>query len=137
MFVEETFYRPAELKREPRMLPAETYNLAHLLLSRAPNGCVFVPIRGMQVLAVIDREEFAFVHREGRRLIEIAWRRFRPGERESLGAPVAYEAVYYADGATATMQRLQGEFLRALRDLQGRAPAPAAARVLPWGGPRA
>lgn len=130
MFVEETFYRPAEMTRAARTLPAETYNLGRLLLARAANGCVFVPIRRMQFLAVLDREEFIFVDREGRRAIEIAWQRFRPGERVALDAPVPYEAVYYSAAATGIMQRLQSEFLKALHELEGRQPVVAGARII-------
>jgi len=130
MIVEETFYRRDEVAREPRTLPATTYNLAHVLLTHAAGGCLFVPIRGMQYLAVLDNEEFIFVDREGGRMIEIAWRHFRPGARAALDAPVAYEAVYYSAAAAQVMRRLQGEFHKALVQLQGRAPAPAPARVI-------
>lgn len=135
MIVQETFYRREETGRELRSLPAGTYNQAHLLLSRASEGCVFVPIRSMQFLAVLDREEFIFVDREQRRWVEIAWQHFRPGERSSLDEPVPYEAVYYSPEAHDTMKRLQGEFLKALTDLQGRAPSRAHARILPWRTP--
>jgi hypothetical protein len=131
MIVEETFYRPTELAREARTLPAETYNLAHMLLRRAARGCVFVPIRSMQYLAVLDREEFIFVDREGRRTIEIAWQCFHPGGRAALDAPVSYAAVYYATHAPETMRRLQGDFLRALHELDGRALLRAGARIIP------
>lgn len=131
MIVEETFYRPSELARESRTLPAETYNLAHTLLSRAPQGCLFVPIRSMQFLAVLDREEFIFVDREGRRMIEVAWQRFHPSERSALDAPVTYEAVYYSERARELMKQLQGEFPKALRVLEKRAVPRASARILP------
>lgn len=130
MIVEETFYRRTEVRRESRTLPAETYNLAHVLLARAASRCLFVPIRNMQVLAVLDDEEFIFVDREGARMIEIAWQRFRPQARAALADPVAYEAVYYSAAAPDLMRRLQGEFRRALAQLEGRAPAAAAAHVL-------
>ncbi len=130
MIVEETFYRPEELGREARALPAETYNLAHLLLARAANGCVFVPIRAMQFLAVLDGEEFIFVDREGRRRIDVAWQNFHPGVRNALDEPVAYEAVYYHEQARETMKRLQAEFNKALRAFEGREPPPASARIL-------
>jgi len=130
MHVEETFYRREEVAREPRTLPAATYNLAHVLLARATGGCLFVPIRGMQFLAVLDNEEFIFVDREGGRMIEIAWRHFRPGERTALDAPVTYEAVYYSAAASQVMQRLQGEFHKALMQIENRAPAHAPARVV-------
>ena len=130
MIVEETFYRRDVVAREPRTLPAATYNLAHVLLARAANGCLFVPIRGMQYLAVLDNEEFIFVDREGGRMIEIAWQHFRPGERTALDAPVAYEAVYYSASGIQIMQRLQGEFHKALRQIEQRAPVHALARVV-------
>ena len=62
--------------------------------------------------------------------------RLHRGARAALDAPVAYEAVYYSAAAPQVMPRLQGEFHKALVQLQGRAPAPAPARVikLPAGG---
>ena len=131
MIIEETFYRPDECSRESRTLPAETYNLAHLLLARAANGCVFVPIRAMQYLAMLDGEEFIFVDREGRRMIEVAWRNFHPGQRNALDEPVAYEAVYYSEQAKEMMKRLQAEFSKALRHFGGRALPSPSARILP------
>ena len=131
MIVEETFYRPAELDREARTLPADLYNLAHLLLMRAANDCLFVPIRSMQYLAVLDAEEFIFVDREGGRMIDLAWQRFRASERAALDEPVPYEAVYYTANGADILRRLQGEFRKALQDLQGREPVRAAARILP------
>jgi hypothetical protein len=130
MIVEETFYRPDEVAHEPRTLPATTYNLAHVLLARAPGGCLFVPIRSMQFLAVLDSEEFIFVDREGGRMIEIAWQHFRPGERSALDEPVSYEAVYYSASGAQIMSRLQSEFYKALAQLEHRAPVNAPARVV-------
>jgi hypothetical protein len=129
MIVEETFYRRDEASRASRTLPATTYNLAHVLLARAAGGSLFVPIRSMQFLAVLDNEEFIFVDREGRRMIEIAWQHFRPGERSALDAPVAYEAVYYSAAAPQIMPRLHGEFHKALVQLQGRGAGGGPARV--------
>ncbi|MBI5612999.1 MAG: hypothetical protein HY942_08035 [Gammaproteobacteria bacterium] len=128
MIVEETFYRPDEVAREARTLPAATYNLARRLLGGG--ACVFVPIRGMQVLAVLDAEEFIFVDREGGRSIDIAWQRFRPGERTALAEPVPYEAVYYSATAAQTMPRLQSEFQKALAQLADRATAQVTAQVV-------
>jgi hypothetical protein len=130
MFVEETFYRRDEVARESRRLPAATYNLAHVLLARAGGGCLFVPIRSMQYLAVLDSEEFIFVDREGGRMMELAWQHFRPGERSALDAPVFYEAVYYSSSGAQVMPRLQGELYQALAQLEQRAPAHAPARVV-------
>jgi len=130
MIVEETFYRPAELSREARTLPAEIYNLAHRLLKRTASDCLFVPLRGLQFLAVLDADEVIFVDREGRRLIELAWQRFVPQTRRSLEDPVPYEAVYYSPAATEVMRRVQGEFYKALRELEQKTTLAGAARVI-------
>ncbi|MCK7576651.1 MAG: hypothetical protein MZV65_12625 [Chromatiales bacterium] len=90
----------------------------------------------MQYLAVIDREEFIFVDREGGRTIDIAWRRIDPTARQTLDAPVPYEAVYYTLSAAHTMARLQGEFQKALGGFRDRQPAPASAHIIPLGRPR-
>lgn len=115
--MEITCYRDQELQREMRHLPAATYNLAHTLLAHSPAGVVFVPIRAMQFLAILDQEEIVFIDAQHRGLIDIAWQHFRPQQRSSLDEPVAYEAVYYHPAAADTMQRLQSEFPRALRTL--------------------
>jgi hypothetical protein len=129
-YVEERFYRRAEAGREPRHLPADLYNLATVLRRRQPKGCLFVPIRSLQYLAVLDEEEFIFVDREHGRFIELAWREFRARERAALDEPVAYQAVFYSPGAQGLMARLQGEFSRALRELEQRQPHAQQARVI-------
>jgi len=128
--MEISFYRDQPLSREARSLPAEDYNLTRLLLARAPEGCVFVPIRSMQVLAVIDNEEIIFTHREAAREVEIAWTGFRPDQRAGLDEPVAFEALYYQPDARGSMGRLQGDFLKALRLLAERQAPRVGARVL-------
>ena len=130
MIVEETFYRPAEFSREPRTLPSDIYNLAHRLLKRAATGCLFVPLRGVQFLAVLDADEIIFVDREGRRLIELAWQRFLPQTRRSLEDPVPYEVVYYSPAAVEIMRRVQGEFYKALREQEQKATLAGAGRVI-------
>jgi len=70
----ESFERGEELGSEPRKLPAETYNTMRLLLDYSDSSCVFVPIRSMQYMAVIDREEIIFVDAIfARRSIEFSW----------------------------------------------------------------
>ncbi|MBW8078864.1 MAG: hypothetical protein GJU76_12500, partial [Gallionella sp.] len=51
--MEITCYRDAPYAQENLALPAATYNLAHTLLSRAPGGNLFVPLRGLQYLCII------------------------------------------------------------------------------------
>ena len=130
MIVEETFYRPPELSRAARTLPSETYNLAHVLLQRTATGSLFVPLRGMQFLAVLDAEEFIFVDREGRRMIELAWQHFVPQARRALDEPVSYEAVYYSSASAEVMRRVQSEFHKALREIEQKTTPDRPARVI-------
>jgi hypothetical protein len=128
--MEERFYREQEIVRLPAFLPAATYNLAHTLLARA-GKCLFVPIRSLQYMAVLDTEEFIFIDSQNRAWVELAWQRFRPQARSALDERVAFEVVHYAPQAAETMKRLPGEFHRALQGLAGRDAPRQGARVLP------
>jgi len=128
--VEESFYRDEEISREPCTLPAATYNLAHTLLTQSGQGCLFVPIRSMQYMAVIDHEEIIFVDREGARMIELAWQRFNPKARAALDEPVPYELVYYMEKGRETMKRLAREFHQALTQLAQKRSFSGPAKVL-------
>lgn len=110
-----TFYRDNEVNRESRSLPADLYNKIKILFARLEHENVFVPIRTMQYLAVIDAHEVVFVDGQGPRAIELAWKNFRPYERQDLRAPVPYDCVYYQEKGLQTMWRLQGEFMKALQ----------------------
>jgi len=133
MDVVETFYRPGELRRTASSLPADIYNLAHTLLARAGSGSLFVPIRSMQYLAVLDAEECIFVDGNYRPFIDVAWQSFRPQARAALDEPVTYEVVVYHERAEAQLRRLQGEFAGALRTLAARRQAvqPVVAKIIP------
>jgi hypothetical protein len=126
--------RGDELRREVRQLPAELYNKILLLFSRQQKSSLFVPVRAMQYLAIIDADEIVFVDGQGPRVIELAWQRFRSREREDLHAPVSYECVYYDDKGVQTMQRLQGELFKALEAIEERLPRPHGATVTNIGG---
>ena len=130
-----TCYRNPESAREPRFLPAATYNLAHSLLSRSTSGCLFVPIHSMQYLAILDAEEFVFLDGERKCWIDIAWRDFHPQVRTSLDEPVPYQAVYYEPDAAQLMARLQAELPRALNDLASKGRLDGPARVLKFPAP--
>lgn len=122
MKVRESFYRPdAVLGREPWALAAAVYNRTYLLLRRSGEDCLFVPIRSMQYLAVVDAEEVIFVDGNRRPNIELAWQGFRPQARQGLDQPVPFEVVYYEAKGPETMQRLVGEFARAVQQLADRA----------------
>ncbi|MHB1238094.1 MAG: hypothetical protein ACYCY7_11105 [Gallionella sp.] len=131
--MEITCYRDTELQREPRQLPAKIYNTAHLLLEHSREGVVFVPIRTMQYLAVIDREEIIFLSGEHKNRVEIAWQNFHPQRRETLTGPVPYDAVYYKPNTNETMRRLHAEFLPALQALSDKGARSSNARIIKLG----
>lgn len=116
----ESFYRDKALGAESRQLPAEQYNLMRLLLDFSGKPCVFVPIRSMQYMAVIDPEEIIFVDAQHKTDIEFAWRYFRPQVRVSLQDPVPYTFEYYNPRALINIPRAQGEFFQAVKLLAER-----------------
>jgi len=128
--LEITVYRDQVLFREARWLPADTYNLARTLQARSPGGVVFVPIRSMQVLAILDREEFIFLDVEYKSWVMLAWQSFHADARAALDDPVAYELVCYQTSGREAMQRLPREFHQALRALAEKDRIAAPARVL-------
>jgi len=127
--MEESFYREQEIARLPAFLPAATYNLAHTLLSHA-GACLFVPIRSMQYMAVLDAEEFIFVDSQNKATVEMAWQNFRPQARASLDERVPFEVVHYLPQAETTMKRLPAEFHAALLLLAERQKPAAPATVI-------
>ena len=125
-----TCYRDTELLRESLFLPASVYNTALLLLDHSNDGSVFVPIRAMQYLAVIDSEEIIFLDSDNKSWVAIAWQNFRPQQRNALAEPVSYEAVYYTMDAKETMKRLLVEFPPALKALAAKEAPSTAARII-------
>ncbi|BCU07731.1 hypothetical protein [Allochromatium tepidum] len=148
-FVREVFFRPdTEYARELTTIPAPLHNALRRLLKQARGSSVFVPIRSMQYLAVIDAEEVIFVDAlggyayhdgEGGRLIRLAWRPFVG--RASLCDPVSCEMVYYFNDLKDVQRRLLSEIGPALDQLQlkpaGGTPPNAKARILAFKPPRA
>lgn len=104
-------------------IPAALYNQCRRLLARCPTECVFVPIRSMQCLAVIDREEIIFVDSlgyavhegQGGRLILQSWITDMHAGPDSLSEPVSIERVYYTDNGEEIQRRLMSEFPPALK----------------------
>ncbi len=133
MIIEETFYRTDELRRQTSAMPGATYNLAHQLVAHSPQGCIFVPIRSMQYLAVLDAQEFIFIDSQGDRRIELAWQGFHPQTRTALDEPVPFELIYYRSQGEATMRWLPGEFYKSMMQLSERQShgAPRAAKIIP------
>ncbi len=130
LFMEITCYRDAPYAQENLALRAATYNLAHTLLSRTPGGNLFVPLRGLQYLCIIDHEEFVFIDGMRKCWVDIAWRNFQPSRRTALDEPVAYEAVYYRTDGTTLMPRLLAELPLALCALANKKQLPSLTRII-------
>lgn len=128
--MEITVYRDQPVAREPRTLPAATYNLARTLRARTADGVLFVPIRSMQILAILDTEEFAFLDSQYKSWVEIAWQDFHPNQRIALDDPVPFTACYYQADGRELMPRLQAEFHKALQTLADRGKVDGPAKLL-------
>lgn len=120
--ISEIFFRPDELACERLTIPAPLYNQCRLMLSRCQYEHIFVPVRTMQIQAVIDMEEVIFVDNlayavrdgKGGKLIRLAWKFRRDTERESLTEPAPIDLIYYDEMARELHVRLIGEFKKAL-----------------------
>ena len=128
--------RGDEIRRETRSLPATVYNKLTLLFARGKRQPLFVAIRSVQFLAIIDNEEIVFVDSASRRFIDIAWQQFLRRDREDLRAPISYQSVIYTRRGEEMSQRLQNEFFKALAELERRQPAVAGDDKVTPLGPR-
>lgn len=133
--MEITIYRDPPLACEPRRLPASVYNLAHVLRARSASGVVFIPIRSMQILAILDAEEFVFLDGHTRSWALIGWQRFRPGERTQLDEPVPFEVCHYHPDGPQLMRQLQVEFHKALQAYAAKERIECPAKVLKFQRP--
>ncbi len=126
--VTETFFLPDEASRKDWRVPAGIYNLYHSLQRRSQTGHVFVPIRSMQFMAVLDRNEIVFIdsqsyavsEKEGGRLILIAWKFADSHDRDALGDPMPCEVVFYEQNNGDLQLRLVSEFRQAMELLDQR-----------------
>lgn len=134
--MEITVYRDQAIRQETRQLPAATYNLARRIQARAAQGVAFVPIRSMQVLAILDRDEFLFLDSQFKRWAMLAWRCFLSNERAGLNDPVAYELACYEMTGIEAMRRLPREFHLALLALAAKDKVDGPARVLGFAAQR-
>ncbi|MCP3870102.1 MAG: hypothetical protein GY703_18800 [Gammaproteobacteria bacterium] len=138
----ELFFRPAPIQKHSMTIPADLYNRCRLLLSRCEGGYLFVAIRSMQYLAVIDSQEVVFVDSqayavhdgEGGRIIMVSWCFHEANSRDSLTAPVPIEVLHHQPGLEGEANRLLSEFRKALIELKQRGheldAAPAGRRVV-------
>jgi hypothetical protein len=144
-FVSQTFFRPDEISRFDWTLPAEIYNLLTLIRRDGGGKTLFIALREMQFLAVIDKNEVFFVDGngeylysgdEGGRIIKLAIISFSPSEREAVTDPVPCEvACYSPDAENLFKSRIIGLLEPELRKYRAvRQPVPdQKANILPLG----
>ncbi len=140
----EVFFRPEEIAREASRIRAELFNRCRLALARSVTDCAFVPVRSMQLQAVITRDEVVFVDNlnyavhdgQGGRMIMLAWDLSGVTQRDSLDEPVRLEIVSFHESSPDLHARLMSEFPAALtsqeRQLQNEPGRPATAEIIPF-----
>ena len=124
----ETFFLPDEVARKDWSVPAEIYSLYYSLQARSQTGHVFVPIRSMQFMAVLDKNEIVFVDSQSYavsseargRLILIAWKFSISHDRDALTDPVPCEVVFYEKKSSDVQLRLISEFRQAMEQMDQR-----------------
>lgn len=120
---QQIFFLPKQFLTTASKLRSETYNLAHTLLNRTDSDHVFVPIRSLQYLAVIDGNDFWFVDsqayavsdNEGGRMITISWHPDTMIHRESLEDNIPMKINFYDQDMQAIQVRLCREFYEAMQ----------------------
>jgi hypothetical protein len=121
----ETFFLPDEVSRERWMAPAGIYNNYQKLYAKNPAEHVFLPLRSMQLMAVLEKNKISFVdnlsyaHRDnkGGRIILIAWKFAAPQQRVSLVEPVPCDVIHYSDKNSDLQLRLVAEFRKSLEQM--------------------
>ncbi|MDH5516659.1 MAG: hypothetical protein OEY36_02415 [Gammaproteobacteria bacterium] len=125
----QSFFTPNEYSRQSSRMLATTYNLAHVLLNRSQSSHVFVPIRSLQYLAIIEKQAFWFVDSlayavrgdEGGRLIRVSWHpTVVASERQALTQHMDYDIVFYGEDMSAVHNRLNNEFYQSMLQLDQR-----------------
>ena len=120
--VTETFFLPEAVGQQAWTLPADIYNLSRTLLGRSEFNCTFVPIRSMQYLAIITRDEIVFVDSlayayredEGGRLIVLAWKFDNTTRRDAIDQPQPCQVIHYHPEGRQIQLRLVGAYREAL-----------------------
>ncbi|VAW69508.1 hypothetical protein MNBD_GAMMA10-3181, partial [hydrothermal vent metagenome] len=125
----QSFFTPDEFFYQQNCILSKTYNLAHTLLKRSQSTHLFIPIRSLQYLAIIEMNAFWFVDSlayatrgdEGGRLIRISWQPLvSPNQRESLVQNMDCRVIFYGGDMQKTQNRLGNEFYRAMQQIDQR-----------------
>jgi len=125
----QSFFTPDEFFCLKTRLLSQTYNLAHVLLNRSQSSHLFIPIRSMQYLAVIEKSTFWFVDSlaytvrgdEGGRLIRVSWHPLMTAnQRDSLTQHMDCRVIFYGGDMSETQTRLNSEFYQAMLQIDQR-----------------
>lgn len=119
----QSFFTPDEFSRHESRLLSQTYNLAHVLLNRSESNHLFIPIRSLQYLAIIEKNAFWFVDSmayavrgdEGGRLIRVSWHPLISAhEREGLTQNMDCQVIFYGEDMSEIQKRLNSEFYQSM-----------------------
>jgi len=119
----QSFFTPDEFFCQKSQLLSKTYNLAHILLNRSQSSHLFIPIRSLQYLAIIEKNAFWFVDSlayavrgdEGGRLIKVSWHPLiNANQREALTQHMECRVVFYGEDMSEIQNRLNSEFYQAM-----------------------
>jgi len=140
----QSFFTPNEFSCQKSRLLSQTYNLAHVLLNRNKSSHLFVPIRSLQYLAVIEKNAFWFVDSlayavrgdEGGRLIRVSWHPLiNANQREGLTQNMDCRVIFYGDDMSEIQKRLNSEFYQSMLQIDQRhrdsLPTDCKVRILP------
>lgn len=125
----QSFFTPDEFFCQKTRLLSQTYNLAHVLLNRSQSDHLFIPIRSLQYLAVIENNAFWFVDSlayavrgdEGGRLIRISWHPLiNPNQREGLTQDMDCRVIFYGEDMSDIQTRLNSEFYQSMIQIDQR-----------------
>jgi len=119
----QSFFTPDEFFCKKIRLISKTYNLAQTLLKRSQENHLFIPIRSLQYLAIIEKNAFWFVDSlayavrgdEGGRLIRVSWHPLiKENQREGLIQPMDCRVVFYGEDMSEIQNRLNIELYQAM-----------------------
>lgn len=125
----QSFFLPDEFFCLQTRLLSQTYNLAHILLNRSQSDHVFIPVRSLQYLAIVEKNTFWFVDsldyavrgNEGGRLIRISWHPLlHTNEREGLNQDMDCRVLYYGKDMHDIQNRLGHEFYQSMLQVDQR-----------------
>ena len=125
----QSFFTPDEFFYQQTRLLSNTYNLAHTLLKRSQSDHLFIPIRSLQYLAIIEKNSFWFVDslayatrgNEGGRLIRISWHPLIcANQRDSLIQHMDCRIIFYGEDMSNIQNRLNNEFYQAMLQIDQR-----------------